>query len=122
MGMLVEALTFMQNGLRASLGQDEDDTLAPFLPRSIRSEPLKLPLKTNPRQTVHEFVLREAHLRLRLFEQAALVIQKTPGRLHELDIIAEPVLAPKSGVTLLGQGMVLNGRYIDKLAFCYQTG
>jgi hypothetical protein len=70
----------------------------------------------------HRIELPGTVLDVTILHRHAPVLSKTLGMLNELDLVADNLPSPSAaGVFLLNQGVVLNGRYIEKLTALAQS-
>jgi CheY-like chemotaxis protein len=99
---------FMAGGLPA---------LTPIISRTTRTEFLNLKPPTFSVTSHHHIRLPQVLARLTVISQPAPVQRKSLGQLRSFDILSENLPSPSAKeVFLLNQGVVLNERYIEKLA------
>lgn len=99
---------FVAGGLPAS---------TPIISRTTRTEFLNLKPPTFSAVSHHHIRLPQVLANLTVISQPAPVQRKSLGQLRSFDILSENLPSPSAKeVFLLNQGVVLNERYIDKLA------
>ncbi len=119
---LAETFNVLCAAVRNCLQEFGSKVLAPVISRSVRSSALRFKLPSAVGQTRHRIQVRDATMEITIFHRRAQIIQKSLGRLNELDLVAENVPSlSTSDVFLLNQGVLLNNRYIEKLAALAQA-
>lgn len=114
---LAETFNLVATSIKTSLLEKGCPALAPVISRSIRSSALTVRAAAAAETTHHHIALPDINCHVTLARLNAPVVTKTLGQLHELDVLAENLPSPSATeVFLLNQGVVLNERYIDKLA------
>jgi CheY-like chemotaxis protein len=117
LGFLAETFNLLSTAIKTSLTEKVSVVLAPVIPQSIRTAALTLERPTAVEESRHRFGLRGVALEITVLKQPAPIVHKPLSELHEMDIVAENLPSPGNpGVFLLNQGVVLNRRYIEKLA------
>ena len=113
---LAETFNLISTAFKAALAENGASPVAPVISRSIRTSSLTIRPPAGTDISRHHIVLPEITAHLTVMRQAAPVVAKSLGQLHEMDILAENLPSPSTTeVFLLNQGVVLNERYIEKL-------
>ncbi len=114
---LAETFNILCSGVRKALQEYGVKVLTPVISRSQHSSSLRFKLPKAAGRTNHRVVLQGATLDMTILHRHAPICQKSLGQLNELDLVADNLPSPSTpGVFLLNQGVVLNSRYIEKLA------
>ncbi|HXG48505.1 MAG TPA: response regulator transcription factor [Methylomirabilota bacterium] len=121
-GVLAETLTLLNSSFRAALVARGGEVLTPIMSRALRTDSLNKPPPVPMDREVHSYTLSDFSLGLTVVRHSCPARLKTPGQLHESDILAAPFRSPEiQEVLLLNQGVILNERFIEKLATLAQT-
>jgi hypothetical protein len=113
---LAETFNLVCTTIKTSLTEQGATVLAPVISRSIRTASLNIRPPSGANISRHQIALPQVNAHLTVLRQAAPIIAKSLGQLHEMDILAENLPSPSTTeVFLLNQGVVLNERYIEKL-------
>jgi CheY-like chemotaxis protein len=114
---LAETFNLVCTGIKSTLTEHGGTVLAPVISRATRASSVTVRPPARAEITRHQITLPEITATLTVHRMPAPVTHKTLGQLHELDILAESLPSPSTTeVFLLNQGVVLNERYIEKLA------
>lgn len=114
---LAETFNLICSGIKSTLTEHGGTVLAPVISRATRASTVIVRPPARAEITRHQITLPETAATLTVLRIPAPVIHKSLGQLHELDILAESLPSPSTTeVFLLNQGVVLNERYIEKLA------
>jgi len=120
--VLAETLTIISSALKASLQAQGAVVLSPILSRALRTDSLNKPPPVPMEREPHSYTLKDFSLNLTVLRYSSPAKHKTPGQLHESDILAQPFRSPEiADVLLLNQGVVLNEKFIEKLSTLAQT-
>ena len=114
---LAETFNLICTGIKSTLTEHGATVLTPVISRATRAS--SVTVRPPPRVEIshHQITLPEIAATLTVLRIPAPVTNKSLGQLHELDILAESLPSPSTTeVFLLNQGVVLNERYIEKLA------
>ena len=114
---LAETFNLICTAIKSTLTEQGGTVLAPVISRATRAS--SVTVRPPPRVEIsrHQIALPEIAATLTVLRIPAPVTHKSLGQLHELDILAESLPSPSTTeVFLLNQGVVLNERYIEKLA------
>jgi phosphoserine phosphatase RsbU/P len=115
-GFLAETQTIISTSLQNALQTQGAKTLMPLLSRSRRTGGWESLVPAAAESESHPLDLAGCPARFTLIRQSCPIHQKTPGQLHELDILADAYPPAATGrIPLLSRGVVLNDRYIAKL-------
>jgi len=113
---LAETFNLLSTSIKSSLTEGGSIVLTPAISRCIRTEALTFKSPVNVEQGRHLLHLPDIALAITVLRQPTVVVRKSLGQLHEMDVVAENLPSPGNPeVFLLNQGAVLNLRYIDKL-------
>jgi hypothetical protein len=114
---LAETFNLLCTGIKSTLTEQGGTVLAPVISRATRASSVAVRPPARAEITRHQITLPEIQATLTVQRIPAPVTHKSLGQLHELDILAESLPSPSTTeVFLLNQGVVLNERYIEKLA------
>jgi CheY-like chemotaxis protein len=114
---LAETFNLLCTALKNSLTDQGSVVLAPVISRSTRSGSVTVKRPALCEESRHRITFSDAAIEITALRQAAPVVDKSLGQLHEMDILAENLPSPSTTeVFLLNQGVVLNLRYIEKLS------
>jgi CheY-like chemotaxis protein len=113
---LAETFNLICTAIKTALTEQGAAVLAPVISRSIRTASLNIRPPSTANISRHQITTPQLAAHLTVLRQAAPVLAKSLGQLHEMDILAENLPSPSTTeVFLLNQGVVLNERYIEKL-------
>ncbi len=119
---LAETFNVLCSAIRNSLQEYGSKVIAPVISRSTRTSAMRFKLPSSDGLSRHRIEVIGSTLDVTIFHRRTPVSQKSLGRLNELDLVAENVPCPSSNeVFLLNQGVLLNTRYIEKLATLAQA-
>lgn len=114
---LAETFNLVCTSLRAAFTAGGLPALTPIISRTTRTEFLNLKPPTFSVASHHHIHLPQVLASLTVISQPAPVQRKSLGQLRSFDILSENLPSPGAKeVFLLNQGVVLNERYIEKLA------
>jgi phosphoserine phosphatase RsbU/P len=118
LGFLAETHTIIGAAFKAALQNRGGEMLSPILSHALRTDHLERPPPPVPAERESRtYTLSDFSISLTLVRQACPVHRKAATRLHTGEILAESYpSAELSSVPLLSQGVVLNDRFIEKLA------
>lgn len=114
---LAETFNLVCTSLRAGLAGLGIPALTPIISRSVRTEAVTINAPTFSTVTHHRLRVGQAGAGFTVVTQPAPVQRKSLGQLRSFDILSENLPSPSAKeVFLVNQGVVLNERYIEKLA------
>jgi hypothetical protein len=114
---LAETFNLICTAIKSTLTEHGGTVLAPVISRATRASSVTVRPPPHAEISRHQITLPEVAATLTVLRIPAPVTNKSLGQLHELDILAESLPSPSTTeVFLLNQGVVLNERYIEKLA------
>jgi hypothetical protein len=119
---LAETFNVLCTGVHKALQAVGVKLLAPFISRSIRSSSIRFKLPKAAGHSHHLIALPGATVTMSVLYRHAPTCQKSLGQLKELDLVADNLPSPSTtDIFLLNQGVILNARYIEKLAALAQS-
>lgn len=114
---LAETFNLVCTSIRAGLAGIGIPALTPIISRSVRADVITINAPTFSTVTHHRVRVGQASAGFTVVTQPAPVQRKSLGQLRSFDILSENLPSPSSkDVFLVNQGVVLNERYIEKLA------
>lgn len=114
---LAETFNLISTSIRVAMASGGIPVITPIISRSTRTATFNLRPPPFSLITYHEIRLPQVHASVTMISQPAPVQRKSLGQLRSFDILSENLPSPSSkDVFLLNQGVVLNERFIEKLA------